>query len=264
MLKLLTTDFDGTSIGYTFNESCVDPLALALEKIHRDGILWSICTGRDFLYLLEGLEYFNAPILPDYLITSERYLYCYDKKKGWQPFTNWNQHCDMLHAEFFKKNGRFFEQIKNLISQYQGEVTMIENKEGISESLLAKSEELLDEIVLQILDLVPSPAAFSFQRTKIHLRFCHKQYDKGKVLGELSSRLSLKPNNILTIGDHHNDLSMLDGMVASMVACPSNAHHAVKTIVQKGNGYISQYPAGEGTAEAIHFYQIKKKAELQK
>jgi hydroxymethylpyrimidine pyrophosphatase-like HAD family hydrolase len=76
-------------------------------------------------------------------------------------------------------------------------------------------------------------------------------------LGELSSLLALQANNILAIGDHYNDLSMLDGHVASMVACPSNALSEVKAIVQKAKGRISQYEAGEGTAEAIHFYHQK-------
>jgi hypothetical protein len=53
---------------------------------------------------------------------------------------------------------------------------------------------------------------------------------------------------------------MLDGKVATMVACPANAHHEVKKTVQKVNGRISQYQAGEGAAEVIQFYhdQFKK------
>ncbi|MDH4469703.1 MAG: HAD hydrolase family protein [Verrucomicrobiae bacterium] len=257
MLKLLATDFDGTSIGYTPHESCVDCLALALEKIKNDEIVWSINTGRDFLYLLEGLEYFNAPVEPDYIITSERHLYRHDKKKGWKPFEEWNRHCDSLHAELFRKSGRFFEQIKNLIAQYSDETTLLENHDGVPEMLIAEKEELLDEIVLQVDSLPHRPNNFSFQRSSHYMRFCHKHYDKGKVLRELSSLLSLQANNILAIGDHYNDLSMLDGEVASMVACPSNAHREVKAIVQKANGRISQYEAGEGTAEAIHYYYQK-------
>lgn len=257
MLKLLTTDFDGTSIGHAPHESCVDSLALSLEKIKHDKILWSICTGRDFLYLLEGLEYFNAPVQPDYIITSERYLYRYDQQKGWQAFEDWNKRCDFLHAELFKKSGLFFEQIKNLIAQYKEKTTILENQDGTPEILIAENENLLDEIVLEIESLAHCPADFSFQRSSIYMRFCHKRYDKGSVLRELSSFLALQSNNILAVGDHHNDLSMLDGHVASMVACPSNAHSEVKAIVQKAKGRISQYEAGEGTAEAIHFYHQK-------
>ena len=258
MLKLLTTDFDGTSIGFAPQESCVDSLALALEKIKHDGILWSICTGRDFVYFLEGLEYFNPPVQPDYLITSERYLYRRDEKKGWLAFTEWNQHCDSLHEELFKKNGLFFEQIKNLIAQYQGKITFLENHQGVPDTLLTDHEELLDEVVLQLRSLSHYPVDFSFQRSRTHLRFCHEHYDKGKVLAKLSCALVLNPENVLAIGDHYNDLSMLDGQVAGMVACPSNAHDEVKTLVQKANGYISNYSAGEGTADGIQFYHQKK------
>ena len=42
---------------------------------------------------------------------------------------------------------------------------------------------------------------------------------------------------------------------ATMVACPSNAQDAVKETVLKASGYISNYAAGEGTAEAIRFFR---------
>lgn len=263
MLQLLATDFDGTSVGFTPNESCVDALALALEKINDDGILWSICTGRDFLYLLEGLEYFNPPIQPHYIITSERYLYSRDKKKGWQAFADWNRQCDFLHEELFKKNGLFFEEVKNLMLEYEEQITFLDDRYGIPETLLTKEEGLLNEIVLRLLSLPHSPRDFSFQRTHTHLRFCHIDFDKGRVVRELTRFLSLKSENVLAIGDHYNDLTMLNSCVASMLACPSNAHDEVKAAVQKTKGYISKNAAGKGTAEGIQFYHQKTKLKNQ-
>jgi hypothetical protein len=44
-----------------------------------------------------------------------------------------------------------------------------------------------------------------------------------------------------------------------MVACPSNAHASVKETVQKAGGHISEFEAGEGTAEGIRVYRTGKK-----
>ncbi len=124
--------------------------------------------------------------------------------------------------------------------------------------MFTDSEELLDEVFLQRSSLFHYPVDFPFQRRFRHLRCCHEYYDNGKFLAKLSCALSLKTENILAISDHYNDLSMLDGQVVAMVACPSNAHHEVKSLVQKASGYISNYRAGEGTADEIQFYHQKK------
>jgi len=122
----------------------------------------------------------------------------------------------------------------------------------------------LDEIT-RLLDKLPGkPRDFHYQRSNIYLRFCHRRYDKGSALAELSRLIDMPASEILAIGDHQNDLAMLFGEVAAMVACPSNAHSSVKEAVIQAGGHVSNLPAGEGTAEAIHLYRTGKKSPRQK
>src|SRR5206468_14315 len=70
-----------------------------------------------------------------------------------------------------------------------------------------------------------------YQRNGIYLRFCHADYHKGAALAELARLLDVARENIFAAGDHHNDISMLDGRFAAMPSCPANAipevQHAV-------------------------------------
>jgi hydroxymethylpyrimidine pyrophosphatase-like HAD family hydrolase len=98
---------------------------------------------------------------------------------------------------------------------------------------------------------------FSFNRNDVWMRFTHREIHKGSSLTELGRFLGIPREEVLAIGDHHNDIPMLDGSAAGMVACPSNAVREVQEIVRRNNGYISPYPWGEGVADAIrHFSQV--------
>ena len=63
---------------------------------------------------------------------------------------------------------------------------------------------------------------FHYQRNTIYLRFCHADYHKGAALEELSRLTSIPHAAIFAAGDHHNDLSMLDGRYAALPACPTS------------------------------------------
>ena len=262
-LKLLVTDFDGTLVGFDTNEACEKSLAIELEKVCREGVLWTINTGRPFSVLLEGLEYFSSSVKPHFIITDERHLYYPDDDGNWKPLGDWNEQCDFLHDKLFQTCGSFFEEIHDLIAEYNGVVRIQRDTQGRPEGLLATNGKILDEIALRLLEHPHRPADFLFQRSDTHLRFCHQFYNKGSTLAELSRFLLIKADHILAIGDHHNDLAMLNSQVASMVACPSNAHDLVKETVRSQGGHVSQYPTSKGTAEAIgHYHRGKKRARV--
>jgi len=77
-------------------------------------------------------------------------------------------------------------------------------------------------------------------------------------LAELARLLKIPRENIFAAGDHHNDLSMLDGKVAALPACPSNAIPEVKTAVEQASGYVARKDHGAGVHEALlHFLNGK-------
>ena len=74
------------------------------------------------------------------------------------------------------------------------------------------------------------------------------------ALAELSRLIEIPRENIFAAGDHHNDISMLDGRYAQFPACPANAIPEVKDAVRSANGYVAESYCGAGVYEALsHF-----------
>jgi hydroxymethylpyrimidine pyrophosphatase-like HAD family hydrolase len=112
----------------------------------------------------------------------------------------------------------------------------------------------MDRAAELIGELAAQEPEFSFNRNDVWMRFAHREIHKGSSLAELARLLGIPRSEVLAIGDHHNDIPMLDGTAAGMVACPANAVEAVKTLVREVGGYVSPYPWGEGVADAIRHF----------
>jgi hydroxymethylpyrimidine pyrophosphatase-like HAD family hydrolase len=120
--------------------------------------------------------------------------------------------------------------------------------------LIASSEEEMDRVT-EFIEQARAPLPkFNYQRNTVYLRFCHSDYHKGAALAELARLVEIPRENIFAAGDHHNDISMLDGKFAAMPACPANAIPEVKEVVRKAGGYVAQREHGAGVHEALlHF-----------
>ena len=263
MIRLLSTDFDGTLADTLYPEHCVPSLDRELSEAVRGGALWVVNTGRSLESALDGLRGLGASVAPDYILTNERHIHKPDGNGGWLDYGDWNDSCRSHHGLLFKESGTFFKHISKLVDSHEG-VGFQQHYNGIPEGLVAASEEQLDQIISELGALPGMPEDFHYQRSNIYLRFCHRRYDKGSALAELSRLIDMPTSEILAVGDHQNDLPMLFGEVAAMVACPSNSHQSVKDAVSKAGGHVSELPAGEGTAEAIHLYRTGKKSPLRK
>jgi len=95
---------------------------------------------------------------------------------------------------------------------------------------------------------------FHYQRNTIYLRFCHADYHKGAALAELSRLTEIPREVIFAAGDHHNDISMLDGRYAAFPACPANAIDAVKSAVRGSGGRVAEKEFGAGVHEALQHF----------
>ena len=264
MIRLLSTDFDGTlTYAYPASTRCVPALAHELSAVSSAGGLWAVNTGRSLESALEGLRELGAPVAPDYILTSERHVHKPDGRGGWHDYGEWNDLCRRHHDLLFRECGSFFTEIEKLVERHPG-VVFQENVDGVPGGLIAPDEEILDELTRELEGLPGRPEEFHYQRSNVYLRFCHRDYDKGTALGELSRLLDMPTSGILAVGDHQNDLAMLFGNVAAMVACPANAHPSVKEAVERAGGHVSLLEAGEGTAEAIHLYRTGMKSPAPK
>jgi hypothetical protein len=127
-------------------------------------------------------------------------------------------------------------------------------EDGRLEGLVAENEEEMQRIVRFIERARAEHANLDYQRNTVYLRFCHADYHKGAALAELARLLEVPRENIFASGDHHNDISMLDGKFAAMPSCPANGIREVQDAVLNAGGYVAQKEHGAGVHEALlHF-----------
>src|SRR5205823_3816363 len=196
---------------------------------------------------------FALRISPNFMLTTERNLFRPGRDgEKWVPFGDWNQRCARDHADLFSSAGSVLAEFVDFATN-QTKARLIYNSEGL-EGLAAESEEEMDRITDFIRQARASHPKLDYQRNGIYLRFCHADYHKGAALAELARLLDVARENIFAAGDHHNDVSMLDGRFAAMPSCPANAIPEVQHAVRNAGGYAAQKDHGAGVHEALlHF-----------
>jgi HAD superfamily hydrolase (TIGR01484 family) len=253
-IRLLSTDFDGTLVAHD-EDPVLDPDCMQLiGELQRTGATWAINTGRSVELLESGLLDFEFPIHPDFILTSEREVFRRAQNNGgkWEAFGDWNDRCARAHLELFTSAQSVLSEILDFVNQKTGARVLYlgERAEGV----VAQSEKEMDRITRFIDKARRRQPQFNYQRNTVYLRFCHADYHKGAALGELARLIEVPREQIFAAGDHHNDLSMLDGRFAAMPACPANAIDAVKQAVRAAGGYVGTRDYGAGVHEALlHF-----------
>ena len=253
IIRLISTDFDGTLVNRV-SEPVLDRECMEMIRdLQNAGAVWAINTGRSVDLLESGLADFEVPIRPDFILTSERDVF----RPGtngtkWEPFGDWNQRVAREHAELFTSAHSILTEVVDFVTQ-KTKARLLYHSEGL-EGLVAESDAEIQSIVDFIDKARAHEPKFHYQRNTIFLRFCHANYHKGAVLAELARLIEVPRENIFAAGDHHNDISMLDGKVAALAACPANAIPEVKDAVRSANGFVAEREHGAGVYDALkHF-----------
>jgi len=255
-IQLLSIDFDGTLVSRG-SETIFDPHCMKLiHELQRAGAIWAINTGRSVDLLETGLAEFALPIRPDFILTTERDVFRPGRNgEKWEPFGEWNKRCARDHADLFLSARSVLAELVDFVTN-QTKARLIYNSEGL-EGLVAESEKEVDRITDFIRQARAGHPKLNYQRNGIYLRFCHADYHKGAALAELARLLDVARENIFAAGDHHNDVSMLDGRFAAMPSCPANAIAEVQHAVRNAGGYVAQKDHGAGVHEALlHFVNL--------
>jgi hypothetical protein len=252
-IKLLSIDFDGTLVSRV-SEPILDRQCMELiRKLQDAGALWAINTGRSVDLLESGLADFALPIRPDFILTTERDVFRPGRNgQKWEAFGDWNERCARDHAELFCSANSILAEVVDFVNR-QTKARLIYEGERL-EGLVATNDKEMNQITEFIERARVRHANLNYQRNTVYLRFCHADYHKGAALGELARLLEIPRENIFASGDHHNDISMLDGKAAGMPSCQANAIQEVQDAVQNAGGYVAKKQFGAGVHEALlHF-----------
>ncbi|PYJ22098.1 MAG: hypothetical protein DME71_03610 [Verrucomicrobia bacterium] len=253
-IKLLSIDFDGTLVSRV-SEPVLDAQCMELiRELQRAGAILAINTGRSVDLLESGLADFALPIRPDFILTTERDVFRPGQNGDkWEPFGDWNERCARDHAELFSSANSVLAEVVDFVTRETKARLIYDTAERL-EGLVAENDEEMGRITEFIEQARAEHPKLDYQRNTVYLRFCHADYHKGAALAELARLLEVPRENIFAAGDHHNDISMLDGRVAAMPSCPANAIQEVQDAVRNAGGYVAQKDHGAGVHEALlHF-----------
>jgi hydroxymethylpyrimidine pyrophosphatase-like HAD family hydrolase len=263
MIRLLSTDFDGTLVNHDAKPAVHPDLFLALQHLREQGIHWAVNTGRTLTHLEDGLRReFRFPIEPDFAIVEERDIYRRTRKGGWEPLGDWNLRAERDHGEMFRLAAPLLAEVLLYLERLDGAQAIYDR--GRFVGVVTKTNADMDKLVVFLAKLRERLPLFNYQRNTIYVRFCHHEYSKGSALGEVARHLGIETQHILATGDHHNDLPMLDGKFAGVVCCPGNSVDEVKFLVKSAGGYLATGHASAGILEAMHHYGIwRRQTDLE-
>ena len=262
-IKLIATDLDGTLIGSINEFPLYNDYRDRLEGMRREnGLIWAACTGRS----LASFGGFFAPmrtmgLVPDFVIANHAYIYSFSQF-GYMPHILWNLR--IMYRAWYEQ-----QLVRNAIDDWHGTITSVSvgvttiRRRKTRLSLRFDSEQSAD-VAAKMLEERAGPykhlKVFRYSK-EVDVRSV--PFTKGLAVSELARHLEIKTEEILTIGNGHNDISMLDSAVAGMTGCPSNSEPEVMEAVNKAGGHIARGRALSGVLEIIGAYRTGQvKSEL--
>lgn len=220
----------------------------------RYGALWGINTGRDTIYLREGLMdlFHDDPeaFAPDFTVTMERNVHLADAEGRLMPGLPWNDACAVAHDDLFSRYGGMLEELMaHLECRFSG--LELRRQANDAFSLVVNDACGLDDVSCVIQDRVGPYEEIVTQRAGPYLRFSHRDYNKGTALAFVASRFGVPPVHAAIFGDGHNDLDAMRHLPEAFRCCPSNAAAEVKAMVACGHGYVSTEPRTRGVLDGL-------------
>ncbi|MBI3418047.1 MAG: HAD family phosphatase [Verrucomicrobia bacterium] len=248
LIKILSTDFDGT----LHSEHEDPPVPVHLQKLiarlQARGVKWVINTGRDLSALMEGIARAELSILPDYVVVVEREIYRHHESR-FIADEDWNGRCTKEHATLFAS---IRADLPGLIDWVEKRFIATVYSDPYSPfCLIAGHNHDADAILAHLETYSQGVPNLTVVRNDVYARFSHRAYNKGTALAEISRQLDVGPEHILAAGDHFNDLPMLSREHAHRLVAPANAVPAVKEVVRKLGGFVSDLPWGHGVARGL-------------
>lgn len=254
IIRLLTTDLDGTLIGSANDFPLYNDFRDRVNRLRdRYGTLWVPCTGRS----MRSFKAFFAPmrmmgLRPDYVIIRHAHIFALSRY-GYMPHVFWSLHVAyMLWTNQWYVREAINDWHRTITGGALGVRTVIKKKNRLrlrfnSEDAAAVAADLLRDRV----KTYPHLKVFHYLR-EVDLRTV--PFTKGLAISELSRHLGIPPDEILAIGNGHNDISMLSGEMAHMTGCPANSEPEVMAVVRAAKGHIASKPSLSGVLQILDAY----------
>lgn len=255
--KYLCMDFDGTIMRYDPWPDHFDPeIVAALNALQGAGVPWIANSGRTLDGQLEilthtadawGLEHWPVAILHGECYIHVRQGHDYVSLDDW----NDAAHQNLRFVQDALRDGHK-SRLDQIINDYAPHEVFF--NETVAVFRMGGEEQQRQAFMTELQHLLADiPEAHLIQNTE-WISIIHRCVGKGNLIKGYMNHLGENAADVLAIGDHGNDISMLDGSVTPLVACPGNAYEPTQRAVREAGGFIAAGPAAQGTLEAIHHF----------
>ena len=256
MIKHIFLDFDGTIMVYDEEPGFFHPDVIAMLNTLPDrGVTWYTNSGRH----REGQEVIldlsrrhGLTVMPEALICGESYIY-ERREKDYLALEPWNTDAKAVQTAFHRNVQRILRvRLTDFARYVEAEQTYLTDM-GTYFFVDPQNEE--HHLVAAMLDDVIREAGGGLLVKNGPWLFAQpEELNKGRALQRLMQHRNIPPEEILAVGDHENDLSMLDGNTAGKTGCPASAIPEVRALVSENNGYVSAYDGPLGTLDVLRHY----------
>lgn len=250
-IRLLATDLDGTLIGSVNEFHLYKDFRDRINELRRENnAVWVACTGRNMHSFWEFFSPMRSMnILPDFIVLRHAYIYGLSRL-GYVPHIFWN-----LHIRYLLWRNELY--MHDAIREWHTAVletcvdarTVVRRRNRLVLRLLSEqSAKAAHETLQRLVEPYRHMRVFRYQR-EVDVRAV--PFTKGLALAELARHLGFGPENVLVIGNGHNDISMMDSQIAKYIGCPSNSEAEVIRHVHTCGGHIASQRSLAGVLEIL-------------
>ena len=267
MIKLIAIDLDDTLL--TDDKIITEENKAALHYAQSKGIKVVLCTGRPYLAMKNLVKEIGLNSPDDFIITFngaqvrraatgevvvENVLSKSDVVAWYEMLSRLDLPLDAIDAQYILEPEKYPE---GFASFYSERISNLEAKKVnfyhlpedhvINKMVVCIEEEHLDRQLALIEDSFKDNYS-TFKSRKFLYEIVAKGVNKGNTLRKLGEAINIHPEEMLTIGDQENDLTMIQ--LAGIGVAMGNAVDSVKAAAD----YITEDNNSSGVAQAIRHY----------
>jgi len=263
-IKMVATDIDGTILNYNgeFSKEVLD----CIKKLNDIGVKVVLVTGRmhksakkiaDELGLKTPIVSYQGALVRDNTanenIIYERYI-PNDKAKS---IISWCKLAD-VHINLYINDDLYVEKENDFTKKYAGHQHIPFNVVSFDKIKIDKVNKILlidyndaDKITFLSNKLQEDyPDLFIVKSTDFFCEVCHKEATKGDGVGCLEQFYGITKDEILTIGDHNNDIELIKS--GGIGVAMGNATEELKSVAD----YVTDTVENNGFVKAIEKFVL--------
>ncbi len=252
-IKLVVLDFDGTVMCYDEEPGFFHPeIVNLLNEMEDRGIAWCANSGRTLdsqVEVLEasaerGLRHWPCGILCDERLIFER------REDRFMPLSAWNRWADDLTARLHQHvRAALAGTLPRWRAEYAFSLVRLDTLG--SAFCLREDGEQPEQFFRACRDHLAGVPGSRVIRNGQWVAVIPDQLGKGHQLRRFLMNLRLPARRVLAVGDHINDLPMLEGWAAAHVGCPADSAPEVIRAVTRAGGTVAAENGPLGTREIL-------------